>query len=65
MLEWKTSKSLTALQSRLDQANVTDACVRHLAELTQLQRLDLTGTKVTAEGVAKLQQALPNCEIIR
>jgi hypothetical protein len=35
----------------------------NLKGLTQLQILDLQRTKVTDAGVAKLQQALPNCKI--
>ncbi len=31
----------------------------------QLRVLDLIETEVTDEGVAKLQQALPNCKITR
>jgi hypothetical protein len=42
---------------------VTDAGLEHLKALRQLQRLDLKETKVTADGVKKLQQALPNCKI--
>jgi hypothetical protein len=33
--------------------------------LAQLKILQLAGTPVTDEGVKKLQQALPNCEISR
>ena len=32
--------------------------------LEGLRELDLTDTKVTASGVAALQQALPNCKIV-
>jgi hypothetical protein len=35
----------------------------HLKGLTKLQSLDLSATQVTAEGVEKLSQALPGCEI--
>jgi len=34
-----------------------------LAKLPFLRELDLTGQKVTAEGVAKLKEALPHCNI--
>ena len=44
---------------------ITDGGLEHLKGLTQLERLCLYGTQVTNAGVAKLQQALPNCEIIR
>jgi hypothetical protein len=33
--------------------------------LTKLLWLDLTRTRVTDAGVAKLRQALPNCKITR
>jgi len=35
----------------------------HLAGLTALESLWLTGTQVTDAGVAELQKALPNCGI--
>ncbi|MGO9110051.1 MAG: hypothetical protein ACLP9L_12535, partial [Thermoguttaceae bacterium] len=44
---------------------VTDAGLEHLAGLTQLATLVLSDTYVTDAGVAKIQKALPNCEIIR
>ena len=34
-----------------------------LTKLPFLRELDLTGQKVTAEGVAKLKEALPHCNI--
>jgi hypothetical protein len=36
-----------------------------LKGLTQLSELNLSHTKVTTQGVDKLQQALPNCKIDR
>jgi hypothetical protein len=45
--------------------NVTDGGLAHLKGLTQLQKLGLDRTKVTDEGVKKLQQALPHCSIQR
>jgi hypothetical protein len=36
----------------------------HLERLGNLRRLELTGTAVTAEGIARLKQALPNCQIV-
>ena len=42
---------------------VTDAGLVHLEGLTNLERLILYRSKVTEEGVKRLQQALPNCRI--
>jgi len=59
--------ALTQLQ-RLEMRylQISDAGLEHLAGLNQLQELYLGSTaKVTDEGVKKLQQALPNCRIIR
>ena len=44
---------------------VTDAGLEHLKGLSELQSLDIHNTKVTDEGVKKLRQALPNCDIGR
>jgi hypothetical protein len=41
----------------------SDAGLKHLAGLSNLTQLDLTGTQVTADGVAGLQKALPKCKI--
>jgi hypothetical protein len=43
--------------------NVTDAGLVHLAKLTRLRWLSLVATPVTDQGVKRLRQALPNCEI--
>ena len=57
---------LTRLETlNLENTKVTDTGLEQLKGLTQLQRVDLTGTKVSDEGVKKLQEALPNCEIVR
>jgi len=37
--------------------------LEHLKGLSNLTNLELRDTKATGEGVRKLQQALPNCEI--
>ena len=42
---------------------ITDAGLVHLKGMTNLQSLDLGGTKITDAGVADLKKALPNCEI--
>ena len=44
---------------------INDSDLEHVMPLKKLRKLVLTGTKVTDEGVKKLQQALPNCTIIR
>lgn len=44
-------------------APLTDGCVDKLAELKNLTQLILQGTQVSAEGLQKLQAALPNCKI--
>lgn len=58
-------KGLTQLRElRLDDTQVTDAGLSNFTGMTQLEELQLVGTRVTKAGVAKLQQALPNCEIV-
>ena len=47
----------------LDNTEVSDVGVEKLKGLTQLQWLDLRNSKVSDEGVAKIQKALPNCTI--
>ena len=42
---------------------ITDAGLVHLKGLTDLQKLNLGGTEITAAGIADLQKALPNCKI--
>jgi hypothetical protein len=44
---------------------VTNSGLEHLKVLTKLEYLNLEETKVTHEGVKKLQEALPNCKIVR
>jgi len=45
-------------------SGMTDAGLDHLAGLTNLEELNVTGTKVTADGIARLQAALPKCKIV-
>jgi hypothetical protein len=35
----------------------------HLAKLKGLEIVDLSGTKITRQGVASLKKELPNCKI--
>ncbi len=44
---------------------VTDVGLAHLKRFVTLRTLNLTATSVTDAGVDKLQNALPNCKIIR
>lgn len=47
----------------LSSPHVTDASVDALSTLKRLRKLQLGGTKISADGKAKLQAALPNAEI--
>jgi hypothetical protein len=47
----------------LSDTQVTDAGLKLLVALKQLESLDLRNTMVTDAGVAELQRALPNCRI--
>ena len=44
---------------------VTDAGLKELAGLKQLQSLDLIRTQVTDEGVRQLRKALPDLKVWR
>lgn len=46
-----------------NRSRITDKSVDSLARLTQLQRLGIRFTPMTPEGVERLQQQLPNCQI--
>ena len=48
----------------LDHTAVSDGSVASLSRWTKLKSLDLTGTAITPEGLARLRKALPNCEIV-
>ena len=55
---------LTGLEDLdLCKTRITDAGLEHLEGLAALKQLNLNLTRVTADGVKKLQQALPNCKI--
>ncbi len=59
-------KGLTKLEVlNLRGTHVSDTGLVHLKGLTKLEELWLIDTQVTDDGVEKLQQALPNCHIIR
>ena len=49
----------------LDGQPLTDACLEQIKGMTQLRELSLDETGVTGEGVMKLQDALPACQITR
>ncbi len=58
-------KGLTKLQwLSVSDTQVTDAGLEHLKGLSNLKLLNLGGPEVTDEGVAKIQLALPHCEIL-
>jgi hypothetical protein len=42
---------------------ITDACLGDIAKMQQLTYLNLDNTKITYEGAAELQKAMPKCEI--
>ena len=63
LLALKDLPDLRALD--LSQVPVNDSDLENVAPLKELRQLDISDTKVTADGVAKLQQALPNCKITR
>ena len=43
---------------------ITDNGLVHFKGMARLRYVSLDGTNVTNEGVKKLQQALPNCDIV-
>jgi hypothetical protein len=60
-------KDLTALNLKiidLGGTRVSDAAVEQIATLGKLWKLRLTGSGVSAEGIARLREALPKCEIV-
>jgi Leucine-rich repeat (LRR) protein len=59
--ELKDLKHLKRLS--LAGSGATDDSLKHLHVLKGLEDLDLTGTKVTAEGAAALRKELPKCNV--
>jgi Leucine-rich repeat (LRR) protein len=49
----------------LSETKLTDACLKDLSAMKQLRMLYLDDTDVTANGVAELKMALPDCEVIK
>jgi hypothetical protein len=49
----------------LTSGGITDACLPYLEHMGQLKSLHFHGTKVSKEGVTRLQEKLPNCKIVR
>jgi hypothetical protein len=57
-------ENLTQLQSIVVVGStIDDAGLEHFARLKQLEVLGLFQTRVTSDGIARLQKALPNCKI--
>jgi hypothetical protein len=48
---------------RIGYTATTDASIDALARLSAMQTLDLSGTKVSPAGYARLHAALPSCKI--
>ena len=47
----------------LEEMRIGDASVQYLKKMANLEMLSVRATLVTAEGIKKLQQALPACEV--
>ena len=48
----------------LEYSPITDECLEYLYGLDRLEILNVHNTAVTSTGIAKLKEALPNCEVI-
>jgi sugar lactone lactonase YvrE len=60
----KSLAGLTTLEElTLNSAKVTDASIDAIGKLTKLRKLNLGGTKITADGRAKLAKVLPKTVI--
>jgi hypothetical protein len=46
-------------------SGATDSSLKSLYGLAGLRELDLSGTKVTDDGIADLQKVLPDCKVRR
>lgn len=44
---------------------ITDKSVGYLLRLINLRALDITGTKISKQGVQQLKEGLPNCSVLR
>ena len=56
---------LTALEElTLNSAQVTDASIDAIAGLKRLRKVNVAGTKITADGRAKLAKLLPKAVIV-
>ena len=58
----KAWPNLTILN--LSHTQISDAGLKRLRGLTGLRELDLSGTKVLAEGVLALRKELPKCKVL-
>lgn len=47
----------------LESTRITDRSIPHLAKLKRLRSLRINKTRVTADGVRRLRESLPKCEI--
>jgi hypothetical protein len=45
----------------LDGTQITDACLIHLQDLTDLELLSIRGTQITSEAKTRLRRKLPRC----
>jgi hypothetical protein len=62
----KNLTSLKRIEFLLDKTHrVTDEAIMQLSSLTNLETLVLLDTSVTADGMNRLRQLLPNCKVTR
>ena len=48
----------------LRNTGLTNAAVKDLRLLKDLEELDLTGTEITAQAIEAIRSALPNCRVV-